>query len=263
MRRVLAIVLMVAACGGESKPAGVSNVVSPAEHVDLPTDAELGELAIMGTEGGPGSWVPAASFPFIVEGMLREGKGPPPSWRAFDGRAREATLTYGDATRIAYGCDGNEMPVTRLTGKATLDPGLVWLAPRTAPWKPRAAAITKPRPAAIARRELAVGDYTIEIVRTTPTTGVVNLVHLGDRMVHQMTFERGHMDGAPDEPIDLIAGGVGVPVPEVAWELDRGRLLVVFRVQSYEGVHFKTVVVGPDRGRTVESMGLYLYQCAF
>lgn len=258
------VVLATAACGGEApRPAPVRNVVAPAAQVALPTDAELGQLAIMGRVGDQETWVPDASFPFLVEGTLREGKGPPPSWRAFDSRGGAATLTYGATLNVPYGCDGNQLTVSRLTGDGALAPGLVWLVPATAAWKPRPLAISNRRPAEVARRELAVGDYTIEILRTARAAGQVRVIFLGKVVVHEIKFERAPMDGAPDDPIDLVEGGIGVPVPEAAWELDHGRVLVAFRVPGYEGTNVKAIVVSPERGRAVESMGFYLYECAF
>ena len=73
------------------------------------------------------------------------------------------------------------------------------------------------------------------------------------------------MEGADNAAsIDFLEGGVAVPVPEAAWSLGKpGAVLLVLRMQTYEGTAIRAVIVNSERGRSVEAMDTYLYSCAF
>lgn len=263
--KLVALGVVIAACGEPSTPP-VRNAAATPSIVPLPADDTLGILGVApARDRDLGSWLPAGATPFLVEAALREGKGPPPSWLATDTAGARATLAYGAATKIQYGCDGNQLTVTALDGDgAELRPGLLWLRPVGGP-----AAIVKPlaiadrgKPAA-ARRAYTIGPVTLELVRIAPKLGKVSFAWHG-KPVHALDIERHDMEGADNAvPMDFVDGGVAVPVPEAAWELDGSVALIALRVPSYEGTALRAVVVNADTGREVEPMGIYLYQCAF
>ncbi len=262
------VLLLLVACGEPSSPAPIVQNTAVGAPMALPSDAALGVLAVAPVPNRDRvTWVPVGTGPFLVEASLREGKGPPPSWLAVDGAGAETRLTYGATAEVPYGCDGNHMTVTMLDGaRSKLQSGLLWLRPvEQVAWTPKAVPITHvPAKVTAARRDFTIGPVVVELVRTEPKRGVVNVVWRG-RLVHQMTIERHDMDGADNAaPLDFTEGGIAVPVPEAAWSFgDERALVVVFRVNSYEGIGFKTIVVNPETGRTVDSMAMYLYQCAF
>jgi len=262
----LVVLMMLAACGDKptTGPVLVRNTAVSVTQA-LPTDAEMGELAIVPSKTRDNeSWLPQGPGPLLVEAVLREGNGPAPSWLATDRAGTSSKLTYGTTAHVPYGCDGNTMAVTMLEGDGSkLSPGLLWLRPiAQAAWMPKPVAIVGAK-LTPTRRDLTIGAVSLEIVRTEARRGVVNVLR-DQRMIHQMTFERSDMEGADnDTPIDLVDGGPGVPTPEMAWSFGAELLAIVFKVPGYEGLAFKTIVVNAERGRTVAAMALYLYQCAF
>lgn len=257
----------LAGCGEPSAvSAPVQNTAPAVLAAALPSDAALGELGIApSAKRDQGSWLPSGPGPFMVEAALREGKGPPPTWIAIDTAGTEARLTYGDTTKVPYGCDGNQMTVSQLSGDGSkLKPGLLWLRPvESAAMAPKSVAIVNGARVTAARRDLTIGPVVVELVRTDPKLGVANFAWRGKR-VHQMKIERHDMDGADNAvPMDFVEGGVAVPVAEAAWTIGDDAVVIVLRVAGYEGTSFKTVVVNGETGRVVETMGMYLYQCAF
>lgn len=253
--------LLLVACG-EPKPT-VSTPTVPS--TPLPSDDALGELALMPVpRRDPDSWLPEGAFPVLPEEAMRKGK---PSWLAVDTGGSEATLTYGSTVDIPYGCDGGTMQATRLEGLTggAMKPGLVWLRPTTATaWKPSPVAITE-GPKAQTKRAYRFGEGGVKLDRTQPRSGVAEVTWKTAR--HALRFERHDMDGADNAaPMDLADPSIGQPIPEAAWSFSNGdAVLVVFRVPSYEGINFKTVVLSASSktGREVASMTMYLYVCAF
>ncbi len=265
--KVLLLALLIA-CGDKSTtgPAPIRNTATSGPTDALPADDAMGELALVPVPSrDTETWLPVGTGPVLVEGVLREGKGPPPSWLAVDTAGTETKLSYGKTAQLPYGCDSNAMTVNQLEGDAgKLRPGLLWLRPvARAAWTPKAAAIRNGDKVTPARRDLVIGPARVEVVRTADKQGVVTIVRDG-RMVHQMTFERSDMEGADNAtPINLVEGGPGVPVPEAAWTFGSDLLVIVFKVPGYEGLSFKTLVVNAQAGRAVDSMAMYLYHCAF
>lgn len=258
----LVLVALLASCGGEAAPP--PPVAAPAV-IGLPPDSALGVLAIAPVPNRDHeTWVPVGKTPFLIDDVLRAGATP--SWVAIDSAGAQTRLTYGKPAEVPYGCDGNHMTVTLLDGdRSKLRSGLLWLRPlEHLDWAPKPVAITNGAKVTAARRDFTIGSVALEVVRTEPKRGVVNVVWRG-KLVHQMTVERTDMSGADNaSPLDFVNGGPGVPMPEAAWSFGDDRaLVIVFRVQSYEGLGFKTLVVNAEAGRTVEAMGLYLYRCAF
>ncbi len=268
MKRFALVVL--AACSGDPKstvetPAPPPVVARPAVAA-LPSDAELGELAIMPLpKRDLGSWIPQGTFPILVEGALREGKGPAPSWLAIDTAGSEANLTYGSTVHLPYGCDNGQLMASKLDGDGSkLSPGLLWLRPTSlAAPAPKPLKLVEVPGANAARRAYRFGDGSIEVLRQQPTRGVANIDW--KRVRHVLEFERSDMEGADNKtPMDLSNPGVAQPVLEAAWSFaDGNAALIVFRVPGFEGVQFKAVVIGFETSREVETMGPYLYQCAF
>lgn len=266
MMRLAVVALALAACSGDPKPSVEAPTPTVARPAVLPSDAELGELAIAPLpKRDLGSWIPQGTFPILVEDSLREGKGPPPSWLAIDAAGAETNLTYGARVQLPYGCDNGQLTATKLDGGGSkLSPGLVWLRPIShADWAPKPIALVELPGARVDRRGYRFGDGRIEVVRHQATRGVVHIDW--KRARHDLAFERSDMEGADTKtPMDLSNPGVAQPVPEAAWSFaDGNAALIVFRVPGYEGVQFKAVVLGVETAREVEGMGPYLYQCAF
>jgi len=253
--RWLALVV-VAACRTAS-PATVSNV-APGSLTALPTDEELGGLAIAPADEAGGNWVPASSATAIVPAAQQVIGGAV----AYDHAGRSVRLRRAGDASIHYGCDNNTLAVRTFeaTEPARLAPGVVWLP---------ADSVTGTALHIVSRRATAVahgyeaGPLAIDLTRTDPTHG--NLVIAWDgRVVHEIAIERPAMEGADDEPMDLSRDEVAVPVPEAAWQVDGGRaILVVLRTASYEGTSFDAVVVGETGARAVSRLSFYLYYCAF
>lgn len=248
----LALLLLIA-CGDNA----IEEI--PAPVVALPADRELGELALMPFVDldRPG-WVPSGKRPMLLDGVPREGS---PSWIAIDYAGVEAKLTYGTRSTMPYGCDRNTIGVTLLDGDAPLMPGLLWLRPLGKAWMPKRVPIVNGKTMVPTRADYTIGPITVENVRTEEMRGVINIVR-GTRMIHQLTFQRTELEGADARPIDLLEDGPGVPFPLYAWSFGDELMLIVFKVRSYEGLNFKTIVVGKDSARSVASMSMYLYQCA-
>jgi len=172
-------------------------------------------------------------------------------------------FTTGRATEIPYGCDGHTLEVTALAGRR-VPPGVAWLLPpsRPANWQPRALAIeTKTKTAA--SRSYVIGPLALQLVRTADLQGTLTIQRDGS-IVDTQPFERQLMDGAEPGPIDLAEGGPGIPEPLAAWSVaDGGPILVVLTQPGYEGTTLRPLLVEATSARVIESMEMYLYQCAF
>ncbi len=176
------------------------------------------------------------------------------------------TLTAGAPITIKYGCDDTPLEVIPLTG-AAVTPGLIWVLPSPLPagWKPARIPLTGPGHARELSRIVA-GPLDIRQLRKDKTHAVL-LVHVGDHLAHQEENEAYLMNGA--DPIDLDLSEddhtPGIPTLEAVFELGSGGpYLVVFDRSGYEGVAFETLLVGHKRAaRTIESLGLGAYYCAF
>ena len=101
--RGLLLALLIA-CGDKSTtgPAPIRNTATSGPTDALPADDAMGELALVPVANrDTETWLPVGLGPVLVEGVLREGKGPPPSWL---GRA---------ATRLARAPDRSPAPDSR------------------------------------------------------------------------------------------------------------------------------------------------------
>lgn len=261
MTRV-ALVLLVAACSGAPTPAPPAPAntapAAAAAPLVLPPTASLGSLAL--APAAPGStaddWLPVATAAVVAPGA----SVPAGTSVTAIGRGAPVRLTAGAATKIGYGCDGNQLDVLPFTG-AHVDPGVVWLLPAAATWTPTALAITASRSSAAAT--YTIGPIVVALARTKPMEGTL-LISRGDTNVLATHFTKSQMDGAPNTPADLAADDPGVPRPVAAWELaPRGPILLVLLQPGYEGVTLQPVLVEAAGTRDLADMTLYLYRCAF
>jgi hypothetical protein len=211
----------------------------------------------------PGDWVPAGTQAVIVP-TPAEGLAADATLSAIDTAGRTTRVAGAGPAKLPYGCDGNQLDVLAFTG-TKLAPGPVWLLPPAAPasWRPRALAITSPVSAGEARRRDTVGPLSLELERTDAMHGTLAIARDG-RVLHRAAITRNLMAGADPEPLDLREPGVAIPVPVAAWSLvDGGPILLVLRVQSYEGMHLAAILVEQDSAREVAALATYLYRCAF
>jgi hypothetical protein len=256
----LAIAAVLFSCSGPVA-APIQNVPARTPSSRLPEDAELGILGIAPlAERDLGSWIPAADLTALVP---EHPVLPRPAF-VTDSAGAHATGTFEEPGFIQYGCEGKQLGVTPFTRGAHLEPGLVWFLPADhAAWKPAPLKIVAGR-ASPSHRDYSIGPLALGIARTAPKRGRITITWHG-RAVHDIAFDRPDMEGAEnDVPLDLVAGGVGVPIPEAAWAIgDNLAIVLAVRFQRYEGTAFEAFVIDEHAGRSVKTMGMYLYYCAF
>jgi hypothetical protein len=72
------------------------------------------------------------------------------------------------------------------------------------------------------------------------------------------------MAGSQTPPIDLTESGPGVPAPVAAWSLSAsGPTLVAFVEPTWEGQQIFALLVDDTGARAIETIGGYLYLCAY
>lgn len=172
-------------------------------------------------------------------------------------------LVAGAQLTIRYGCDGGALEVVPLAG-AKLAPGIAWVVPEPRPteWSPAAVPMVAGQPTP----ELATwtaGPIAITSTRIAPMHATLRIAVDG-REVASVSGEKQLMDGAEPGPIDLRERQPGVAELEAVYEVAaNGPWLVVLMVPGYEGSSFVTHLVGRTATRELESLGFYLYSCAF
>ncbi len=264
MGRVCAALVLAAACSSRpaEPPQNVASTAGP--RVTIAPDQAIGWIGLAPERAPePGDWIPAGTQAVLVP-MPAEGLAGGVTVPAIDTAGRVARVTAGAPSKVPYGCDDNQLDVLPFTG-GRLAPGAVWLLPPEAPatWSPRQLAIASPASATEERRRDTVGPLALELERVERTRGTLKIVREG-RTLHSLAIERGEMAGADDTPLDLRQPGIAIPVPVAAWSFaDRGPILLVLLVPSYEGVHVKPYLVEDERARELGDMGMYLYRCAF
>jgi hypothetical protein len=253
---------LVSACA--SQPAPPPQNAVKGDRLTIAPDQALGWIGIAPrADRDPDDWVPAGAQAVLVP-MPVEGLAAGATLSAIDTAGRTTQLGGAAATKVPYGCDGNQLDVLAFTG-SKLTPGPVWLLPPSAPasWRPSPLAIVSPVAATEARRRDTVGPLSLELERTDAMRGTLAIARDG-RVVHRTAITRSLMDGADPDPLDFQQPGVAIPVPVAAWSLvDNGPILLVLRVQSYEGMHLAAILVESDSAREVAALATYLYRCAF
>ncbi|HEY4176944.1 MAG TPA: hypothetical protein VGM90_08945 [Kofleriaceae bacterium] len=271
MRRSL--LLLLVACG------------HPAAKVDAPTntaadtngaapsvdESKLGGLVLVPSVGENAiTYTPHAdAFAFDTNKAVTAG-----AKRTLVGMGGERTTVVAEqASALPYGCDNNSLegtPLSPVDNKARLPAGVAWMLPADSTWTVSPLKIE--RGAHAAKFELyRLGPLALDLRRTQPSEGTATIQSRGASLVVE-TFKRELMDGA--EPalatIDFSDPDMRlqIPVPVAGWALSaNGPYLVVLHTQGFEGASLETFLVDvrPDHQRVakIESMAVYLYQCAF
>lgn len=172
----------------------------------------------------------------------------------------------GPHATIKHGCDDHKLAITPLVGTARMKPGVAW-AVFDSSVHPTAVPIATQSAPALARYTFP--GLTIEVKRnpTKLDRGTVQFIVDNDPgLVYG--FERALMDGADPSlaTVDLSAEGPGIPVPRAAWSIDGSGdppLLVTIERPGWEGTQFEVWLVDGKSVKPLESMRVYLYQCAF
>ena len=267
MRNTLLTLALTSACvllvnQPAQAQADISAIV--VKHLTISRDQPLGWIGIAPRPTrSSGDWLPAGSQAVLVP-MPAEGIAAATMLSAIDTTGNTARVTAGAPTKVPYGCDGNQLDVIAFTGaKAT--PGPVWLLPPTAPaiWRPRSIAIVSAAAATEARRRDTVGPLSLDLERSDDAHGTLTIARDG-RVLHRAAIARAPMAGADPDPLDFTQPGVAIPIPVAAWSVvDGGPILLVLRVQSYEGMHLTAILVEEDAARELPALATYLYRCAF
>lgn len=258
---LISLAVVTVACGASRDP--MPSNASGGSAVRVGPNQSLGWLALatQPAEDTVESFGPRNSEHPLVATVARGEL--PASVSAIGPSGTLQTFRTGAATKIPYGCDGNQLEVTAFAGPR-LPPGPAWILPvsRPANWQPIALAI-KTATSSPAQRSYALGPLAIDLVRTADLKGTLAITRDG-RAVHTMPFERHPMEGAEPGPIDLDEGGPGIPEPIAAWALaDNGPILLVLTQPGYEGMTLRPHLVEETSARAVEPMEMYLYSCAF
>jgi hypothetical protein len=229
--------------------------------------ADLGALVIVTTRAHddttPGYVPVSARYP-LVDPAHRMPPNTP--MRVVDARGTSGTFTSAEPTKIAFGCDGNQLAVTPLTGTTKLSPGIAW-ALHDASVRPRGRApivVSMPE-----RATYAFDELTVIVERDAKKTdrGLLRFLVHGEQ-VGADGFARTLMDGADPSmaAIDLREGGPSVPVALAAWSIDgsgHAPFLVAIERAGWEGTSLEAWLVEARSAKQIEPMTSYLYQCAF
>jgi hypothetical protein len=254
--RVRWLVVALVACSSPKSSPPTNTVPTPAPLVITEAD----NLGLIGFAPDPGEgWLPKAEAGVFVTTNSAPVIG---DVRVVDREGTSVTVSGSQTATLKFGCDENAIIATELGQGAKLAPGLVWILPPGSTWAPVALAI-KTTLAADKRLE-STGRIEVVSVRTAPAGGTTTITWNG-REVLAKPFQRGDMAGAPTTPIDLSTGEPGVPQLVAAWQVggERGTVLAAFHTATFEGDQVWAVLLDEERGREVESLGFYLYRCAF
>jgi hypothetical protein len=259
MRRRHALAFVVtAACGAPSPSRPVSNLTP-----DTPTAAEVavdpaGPLGVLALPWETGAVVPTADAPSLVAGTTH---------LAIPARGTTVELTAGPTATIKFGCDGGtDLEVVPLTGATVADTGPVWVLPQPVPptWSPVSLGLaveTDTRDERVVR----AGEVVLA-TRRLDATHMALRIAIGDLVVHEERAETYLMAGAEPIDLDMTQGHYpGIPTPEAVFAFGAtGPYLVVLDRSGYESVAYATLFVSRNgRARSIDSLGLDAYRCAF
>lgn len=260
-----------AACGSSAPaPAPLRNTAgdSPAgARITVDAATPLGALGLGAAQLRDDElpyWVPITAVAPVVAPLEAElVAGTSYTVVPSDG-ATAVTMRAGASAAVKYGCDDNATDLIPLDGPVVA-PGLVWILPPSAPatWAPLAEPLTAVETTRD-RRHWTAGTLALTLARTGDSHATFTIRDNGAAAHHERA-ERHLMDGADASPIDLAAQRwPGIPTPAAVFRLAAGGpYLVVLDRSGYEGVTFETLLVGAGDVRTVESLRLSLYYCAF
>lgn len=175
-------------------------------------------------------------------------------------------------TSVPYGCDNNQLEGMLLApvGTGHVPAGVAWMMPQSASWDVKALPIKRDVIEKL-RETYRIGDLTLKLERTQPSKGVATIENRGTK-VEVTDFQRVIMEGADPalETIDFSDKDMRlqIPVPVAAWSLSpSGPYLLVLHTSGFEGASLETFLVDarPEQHQAtkIESMAVYLYQCAF
>jgi hypothetical protein len=263
---LLALLATLAACASPpapTPPPGNTRAPSPS-HVP----ADLGSLAIVTaparSDAVPG-YVPISTTHPLVDPARRMPPNTPV--HAIDARGAAGTFTSGEPTKIPFGCDGNQLGVTPLAGRAPLAPGIAWIQFDVAA-RPKALALSVARKTADTALYV-LGDLRIRVERDAQRLdrGILRVL-ASDQEVGASGFARTLMDGADPSmaTLDLAEGGPGIPTPLGGWSIDgSGHLPYLLAIErpGWEGTTIEAWLVERGSLKQIEAMSVYLYQCAF
>lgn len=257
-----ALIAVVIGCSSPSASLPPQNTTTTTR-----VPADLGSLVVVTTatrtDETPG-FVPINSQIPLVDPARRMPPNTP--MHVVDARGGSGTFTSGEPTKIEFGCDGNQLAVTPLSGTKKLEPGVAW-ALFDSTVRPTA---TAPIVAATeGRAAYGFGALTVIVERDAQKKdrGLLRFV-VADAEVGAVGFARTLMDGADPSmaTIDLREGGPAVPVALAAWSIDgsgRAPFLVAIERPGWEGTSLEAWLVEERAAKQIEPMTAYLYQCAF
>lgn len=182
--------------------------------------------------------------------------------------------TYGGTAEHPYGCDGGAQTLASFRAEAPLPEGPVWVLPEGSAAGAEALPVkeVEARTLGVALpkgkkgkelRAFDAGGLGFLLTKTGKLKGQLSVV-LGGKTVATRKLEKGGMEGAPRDPLNLYgADEVGVPVPLAAFQLgSTGPTVVVLAQSGYEGENFLVAVREGDKARLLEDEES-LYLCAF
>lgn len=164
-----------------------------------------------------------------------------------------------------YGCEDNTQSMAAFNAPSKLPEGPVWMLPSNQ----ATGAASYPIEAGPVEKNANQRTWTVaglEFVarKTAPMKGVLD-VKDGGKVVAQVEFSKGEMEGSEQKPIDLSSNDeIGVPIPVGAFLLgENSPMVIVLGSRSYEGQNFQLVVRPADAPAHVLGDTVGLYYCAF
>ncbi len=276
----------------DAGPAATADAVDTAAHSDAtdPTDAATPVEPARGDKGSlppprfkdlPGwlgfatapeadlkhGWTPQHPTAEVV--VFSEDWGTAPKGTRLQAITREGqvALTFQGAAPHPYGCEDNTQVMATFDAQKRAAEGPVWLLPAEGHAEAETVAVVAdPVQAGAKTRRWKVASLELVARRTEALKGVLEVREsAGGEVVAQLPFEKGYMEGADEEPLDLASENeIGLPYPLAAYRLSaEGPLVVVLQSAGYEGQSFR-LLVQPRSGKPrfhEDSEGLY--QCAF
>ena len=257
MKRLLALAFVGCSSAPVAAPPGNTKPIPP--KLVIAAEQDLGWLGLAAKPGV--DWIPRTDATLLLP-FEPTNLDAATMYRAIDRLGHSFLVGKPKRTQVRFGCDDNTLDVTTLDGEGFFAPGVVWILPKDSTWTPQHLPITgRPTPS---KHVETAGPITVETVRTGDSTATMTFAWKG-KLVFERSIVRGDMAGAPKDPIDLAAGGPGVPRLAAAWQVggERGAVLTAFHETTYEGERVYGIVLDDERGREVDALALYMYRCAF
>ena len=179
------------------------------------------------------------------------------------GRTGRTRVTYAGPSRGLLGCDGGHtVYYATFDAEEPLPTGALLLVDEDEGQRWTGSEVHADPPTETSR-QWSFGTEGSLVLRRTERMKAQLVASLAGVEVMSETFEKHLMDGAEDEPVDLMNGDIGMPSPLLHLAHTDGRQRLVFEVDSYEGVHFSIAEIAQGTGKILDDGRVSVYWCAF